>query len=33
MNKFETLVSGVGNLIKTTKYYDEWSEYYDETVK
>ena len=33
MNNFKSLVSGVGNLNKTTKYYDDWSEYYDTTLK
>jgi len=33
MNNFKSLVSGVGNLTKTTKYYDDWSENYDETLK
>ena len=33
MSNFKSLVSGVGNLIKTTKYYDEWSENYDSTLK
>ena len=33
MSNFKYLVSGVGNLSKTTKYYDDWSENYDETLK
>ncbi len=33
MSNFKSLVSGVGNLNKTTKYYDDWSEKYDETLK
>ena len=33
MTNFKSLVSGVGNLSKTTKYYDDWSENYDETLK
>ncbi|MDC3100693.1 methyltransferase domain-containing protein [Pelagibacteraceae bacterium] len=33
MSNFKSLVSGVGNLNKTTKYYDDWSENYDETLK
>ena len=33
MSNFKSLVSGVGNLTKTTKYYDHWSENYDETLK
>ena len=33
MTNFKSLVSGVGNLNKTTKYYDDWSEKYDETLK
>ena len=33
MSNFKSLVSGVGNLSKTTKYYDDWSEKYDETLK
>ncbi len=33
MTNFKSLVSGVGNLNKTSKYYDDWSENYDETVK
>ena len=33
MSNFKSLVSGVGNLTKTTKYYDDWSENYDETLK
>ncbi len=33
MSDFKSLVSGVGNLNKTTKYYDDWSEKYDETLK
>ena len=33
MSNFKSLVSGVGNLNKTTKYYDEWSENYDSTLK
>ena len=33
MSNFKSLVSGVGNLAKTTKYYDDWSENYDETLK
>ena len=33
MSNFKSLVSGVGNLTKTTKYYDEWSENYDKTLK
>lgn len=33
MNNFKSLVSGVGNINKTRKYYDEWSENYDVTLK
>jgi len=33
MSNFKSLVSGVGNLSKTRKYYDDWSENYDETLK
>ena len=33
MTNFKSLVSGVGNLNKTSKYYDDWSENYDKTVK
>ena len=33
MSNFKSLVSGVGNLTKTTKYYDDWSENYDATLK
>jgi len=33
MTNFKSLVSGVGNLSKTKKYYDDWSENYDETLK
>ena len=33
MSNFKSLISGVGNLIETTKYYDDWSENYDETLK
>ena len=33
MSNFRSLVSGVGNLTKTTKYYDDWSDNYDETLK
>ena len=33
MSNFKSLVSGVGNLNKTKKYYDDWSEKYDETLK
>ena len=33
MSNFKSLVSGIGNLNKTTKYYDDWSENYDETLK
>ena len=33
MSNFKSLVSGVGNLTKTTKYYDDWSENYDKTLK
>ena len=33
MTNFKSLVSGVGNLSKTLKYYDNWSENYDETLK
>ena len=33
MSNFKSLVSGVGNLNKTTKYYDDWSEKYDATLK
>ena len=33
MNNFKSLVSGVGNLNKTRKYYDDWSAKYDETLK
>ena len=33
MSNFKSLVSGVGNLNKTSKYYDDWSENYDKTVK
>ena len=33
MNNFKSLVSGVGNINKTRKYYDDWSEKYDATLK
>ena len=33
MNNFKSLVLGVGNIDKTTKYYDDWSENYDATLK
>ena len=33
MTNFKSLVSGVGNLSKTSKYYDDWAENYDETLK
>ena len=33
MTNFKSLVSGVGNLNKTRKYYDDWSAKYDETLK
>ena len=33
MSNFKSLVSGVGNLTITTKYYDDWSENYDKTLK
>ncbi len=33
MNNFKSLVLGVGNINKTTKYYDDWSENYDATLK
>ena len=33
MSNFKSLVLGIGNLNKTTKYYDDWSEKYDETLK
>ena len=33
MNNFKSLVSGVGNINKTRKYYDDWSENYDKTLK
>ena len=33
MSNFKSLVSGVGNTTKTTKYYDDWSENYDKTLK
>ena len=33
MSNFKSLVSGVGNLSKTSKYYDDWAENYDETLK
>ena len=33
MSNFKSLVSGVGNLNKTIKYYDDWSENYDATLK
>ena len=33
MSNFKSLVSGVGNLNQTTKYYDDWSENYDATLK
>ena len=33
MTNFKSLVSGVGNLSKTLKYYDNWSENYDQTLK
>ena len=33
MNNFKFLVSGVGNINKTKKYYDDWSENYDSTLK
>ena len=32
MNNFKSLVSGVGNINKTRKYYDDWSEKYDATL-
>ena len=33
MNNFKSLVTGVGNLKKTTRYYDDWSKKYDQTLK
>ncbi len=33
MSNFKSLVSGVGNLNKTKKYYDDWSKNYDATLK
>ena len=33
MSNIKSLVTGVGNLSKTIKYYDDWSEKYDETLK
>ena len=33
MNNFKSLVSGVGSINKTRKYYDDWSENYDATLK
>ena len=33
MSNFKSLVLGVGNLTKTRKYYDDWSENYDEILK
>ena len=33
MNNFKSLVTGVGNINKTRKYYDDWSENYDATLK
>jgi len=33
MSNFKSLVSGIGNLDKTAKYYDDWSENYDATLK
>ena len=33
MTNFKSLVAGVGNLSKTSKYYDDWAENYDETLK
>ena len=33
MNNFKSLVSGVGSINKTRKYYDNWSEKYDATLK
>ena len=33
MNNFKSLVLGVGNINKTTKYYDDWSKDYDATLK
>ena len=33
MSNFKSLVSGVGNLSKTRRYYDDWSENYDQTLK
>ena len=33
MNNFKSLVSGVGNMNKTRRYYDDWSENYDATLK
>jgi len=33
MTNFKSLVSGVGNLSETSKYYDDWSDNYDETLK
>ena len=32
MNNFKSLVSGVGSINKTRKYYDDWSEKYDATL-
>ena len=33
MNNFKSLINGIGNLTKTIRYYDDWSENYDETLK
>ena len=33
MSKSNTLVSGIGSHKKVKKYYDDWSENYDETLK
>ena len=33
MTNFKSLVSGVGNLNKTKKYYDDWSANYDSTLQ
>ncbi len=33
MNNFKSLIAGVGNINKTRKYYDDWSENYDVTLK
>ena len=33
MTDFRSLVTGVGSLKKTTKYYNDWSKDYDKTLK